>query len=449
MSKLYNMMLEKLVFPLGDLLIGTQVIKQLKIQRSYNNLSSEDLESLQKEKLVKILSHAISTCDAYKEHSIDAQNPFLSLLSFPVINKVNVRDSGDVYLSNKYSKEKLLKYETSGSSGIRTVLYVDKKEQSIFRAILLNWWEWTGYYLGKPMLQTGMSPERGFIKGIKDKLLSTYYLIAFGLTDQTILAQLNELKGKSNLHFGGYASSLYIIAETAKKNNVQMHFDAVISWGDKLFDHYKKSIETAFNTKVYENYACNEGIMIGQKKDLPYFYIYTPGVVLELLDDNNKPVPDGSIGRVVVTKLDGYAMPLIRYDTGDLAVKLPADKYPAKRDFNYPLLERVIGRNTDIIKTSDGINLIVHTFTGIFEFYPQIIQFQIIQNEIDSIIIKYIPSTSFTIDALTQIEMDIRNKTKTSIQIVWQATEEIPPSKSGKPQLVINNLIAGSLTNQT
>jgi len=251
------------------------------------------------------------------------------------------------------------------------------------------------------------------------------------------------------MHLFGYSSSLYVIALIAKKNNLNIQFDLAMSMGDKLFDHYQKTIEDVFNTRVVENYGCNEGLMIGQKKDLPYFYIYTPNIYLELVDDKGNPVPDGQIGRVIVTKLDGYAMPLIRYDNGDLAIKLPRDKYPTKRDLAFPLLEKVIGRNTDIVKTEDGKILIVHTFTGIFEFFPEIIQFQIVQNDLDKIIIKYIPSKSFSPDILYIIEKDFREKTKSIIGIIWEEVSIINPSKSGKPQIIINNLIKNSLSNKS
>ena len=86
------------------------------------------------------------------------------------------------------------------------------------------------------------------------------------------------------------------------------------------------------------------------------------------------------MGRIILTKLDGFAMPLIRFDSGDLGIKLPSNKYPIKRKYNFPLLQKVIGRNTDIITSPNGKILVVHTFTGIFEHYSEIEQFQIIQD---------------------------------------------------------------------
>jgi phenylacetate-CoA ligase len=438
--------LEKIIFPLGDLLLGTSVSKELALQRSYTNKSTTELEKLQVEKLNSLLLHATNTCKFYQPYKIETINPIEWLSKFPIINKADTNSSAQELISDIYKNKNLLKYETSGSSGIRSVVYVDKKEQSVFRAILITWWEWTGFYLGKPIFQTGMSPRRGIVKSIKDWLTNTYYFPAFDFDLTTATEYLKRIKGKKNLHLGGYASSLFVLAQIAEEKNLDIQFDAAISWGDKMFDHYKEKIETVFKTKVYENYSCNEGIMIAQKVDLPYFYIYTPNVYLELLDQNDQPVNDGNIGRVIVTKLDGYAMPLIRYDTGDLAIKLPVSEYPKERKFNFPLLKMVIGRNTDIIKTPEGKNLIVHTFTGIFEFYPEIKQFKIIQEELNSIIIEYIPSNEFTPSALSKISEDIHGKTNSSIEIHWRKVETIANTASGKPQLIENRLIKKSLT---
>ena len=441
-----SVIIEKIFFPLGDFFLGTEISRQLKIQRSYSNYTEQDLYNLQLSKLETILIHATNSCNFYGKFINRTENPEVWLKQFPVLSKKEISENTENFISNRFNKNNLIKYESSGSSGIRSIVYIDKKEQSILRAILINWWEWNGYYIGKPMFQTGISPDRGLLKSLKDCLLSTTYVDAFGLTEEGIVHKLKKVEKKKGMHLFGYASSLYVIANVIKKNNINIKFDMAMSQGDKLFNHYQKTIEEVFNTKVVEDYGCNEGIMIGQKKDLPYFYIYTPNVYLEIVDEIGNQVPDGEMGRVIITKLDGFAMPLIRYDTGDLAIKLPKDKYPAKRDLAFPLLEKVIGRNTDIIKTPDGKNLIVHTFTGIFEFFTEIFQFQVIQNELQAITIKYIPAKNFSDKVLQQIENKIRERTKSNIGIIWEEVSEILPSKSGKPQLIINNLIKKSLS---
>jgi phenylacetate-CoA ligase len=444
--KMKPFIIENLVFPIGDLLLGTQVRKQLQIQREYSQLNEEGIALLQESKLKSLLKHATATCEYYKLFSNEKLKGSEWIKHFPILTKQMTLKENSKLISSNYQIKNLIKYESSGSSGVRSLVYIDKKEQSIMRAILINWWEWNGYYIGKPIFQTGMSPERGFLKSFKDKLFATYYFTAFGMDEKSILAALNDVCKKRKMHLFGYASSLYELAKVANKNKLNLQFDLAMSQGDKLFDHYAIEINKAFKCNVVEDYGLNEGFMIGQKKDLPFFYINSPNVYVEILDENNLPVPDGQMGRIIATKLDGYAMPLIRYDTGDLGIMLPREQYPKKRDLQFPLLEKVVGRNTDIIRTEDGKTLIVHTFTGIFEFFPEIQQFQVVQNKIDSIIFNYIPSDKFNKSVLMKIEELFRKRTHSSIEIIWEKVNEILPSKSGKPQIIINNLIKQSLT---
>lgn len=440
---IYSWIIEKCIFKLGDFALKTSFIKELENCRIINQLNEEELNSIQLKKLEELLKYASSYSTYFAklgenlhinfDGSVDA-----TLKQFPILTKEILRNNLDDIVT--MNKKDLIVYETSGSSGKATKVYLTKAEESICRAILINWWEWCGYYLGKPYLQTGMTTKRGLVKTLKDWFTRTHYMDAFNLTDDEIVKHLNKIQNKG-YHFGGYASSLYVIAQVAEQRKLDLTFDGVISWGDKMFPHYREKIERVFQTKVYENYACNEGIMVGQKVDLPYFYIYTPNVYLELLDENGNEVPDGEIGRVIITKLDGYATPLIRYETGDLAIKLPRNEYPENRKYNFPLLKMVIGRDTDIIKTPEGNRLIVHTFTGIFEFYPSIKQFRVIQNVVDEIEIEYIKTTDFEESTLNNIEKDLRDKTKTNIKIIWKEVDFIPNTKSGKPQLIQNNLI--------
>ncbi|MBX2898813.1 MAG: phenylacetate--CoA ligase family protein [Cyclobacteriaceae bacterium] len=435
-----NVFLEKFLFPLGDVVLGTSFINRLNEVRRISSFSEVELDKLHRQKLSKILTYAVSKSSYYKALKIKLhEDPEKTLKQFPILTKSLLREECDNLLIG--DKARCILYQTSGSSGTPTKVYVDKEEESIFRAILIGWWEWTGYRLGNPILQTGMTHRRGFVKTVKDFVTSTTYLNAFNLEKSYVVSILNKLREKPIHYLGGYASSLYLIAKIAKEEGIKIKFNSAICWGDKMFDHYRQTIEEVFNTKVYENYACNEGIMIGQKVDLPYYYIYTPNVHVEILDESWNEVSDGELGRVVVTKLDGYAMPMIRYYTGDLAIRLPREQYPESRLYNFPLLKQVVGRDTDLIFTPEGQYFIVHTFTGIFAKFDQIKQFRIIQDRLDSINIEYITGLNFTSEILKVIEREFVNKTATKLVINWHEVAEIPTGKSGKPQIIQNNLV--------
>ena len=430
----YNDLLENVILPIGDWMLGTSFISRLKYWRAVCKLREDEINSLAEKNLCTLLNYATENISFYKKYrSVKDSNPYSWIKQFPIMKKEDIKNNLDDLIS--LDRDMLIKCSSSGSSGIQGSVYMSKHEQSNNRAIQILWWEWAGYKIGERILQTGMT-SRGIIKKIKDILLRTYYVSAFSHSEEDINSILKRVS-KHKYFFGGYASSLNLFAETALKNNIDnVKFESVISWGDKVFAHYHNNIRHAFKSKIYETYGASEGLMIGAKKDLDYFYIMSPQVYVEILDDSGKEVEDGQLGHVVVTRLDNFSMPLIRYYLGDLAIKLPKEKYPLNKEFNFPLLEKVIGRDTDIIKTKSGRTMIVHSFTGVFEYYPQIKQFMVIQENIDSILIKYIPDVGFSNNIKEEIEQRLFMGIDRELDVKWEEVTYIPPTPSGKPQII-------------
>lgn len=434
----YSSLLENIILPFGDVLNGSQVIRQLRIWRRIQALPESKILEMQRQKLSAMLHHAATTIPYYSGMPVQSGDPEGWLKSFPVLKKVDIKGKLEQFINP--NARKLIAYESSGSSGIQGKVYLDKAAQSVIRAIMMLWWEWAGYRLGNTVMQTGMTPNRGLLKSIKDRLLRTEYMVAFNLSESTMLQYLKKAEGISYNLLAGYASSLYLLAETAKRRGMRIQFDSVISWGDKMFAHYRRSIEDTFQTRVYDSYACNEGLMIAAQKDHEFYYQMAPHTYLELLDAQGHPVPDGELGYVVITNLDNFAMPLIRYYVGDLAVRLPRHRYPERCDLGFPLLERIIGRDTDIVRTRSGKSLIVHFFTGIFEFYPQIKQFRVVQTSLDYFTIEYIKENTFRETILDEIRGRIYEHLGEKVQMKFVEVDHIPPTASGKPQIISSEI---------
>jgi len=440
----YNKVLENFILPCAGILIGETFIKDLKKIRKYDVLNETELERLQNTKLSALLEHSLKSSLYYKNLDITAQStPVLTLKQFPILEKKSIRQNAtEMTTQNK----RLIERKSSGSSGFQTIVYLNKIEQSLQRAYQIHWWEWSGYKIGQPIMQTGITPNRHFVKRIKDLIFRTYYLKAFTHDEKSVLHALQWAKTKKNVFLGGYASSLFVLSKISKKYNLGISFSGGVSWGDKLFDHYKREIKSAFSFDISETYGSSEGFLIAAQKDLPYMYIMSPHVYIEIVDDDGNDVEDGQWGNVLVTSLDAYTMPLIRYRIGDLAMKLPRSKYPEKRDMAYPLLEKVIGRDTDLVKTSSGKYMVVHSFTGIFEHYKEIEQYCIVQKELDGIEILYIPSADFKSEVLDNIKDSlIKHLQEPSFYINFIQVETIEPTASGKPQIIKSLLKKNSL----
>ena len=445
---LYNQFCEYIILPFFDKINGGHLSSNYQNWKKFDKYSSDELNFLQKENLRKLLVHAKDNIPFYKDFNININaDPYEEVKKLPLMYKPIIKENIDLLTFG--SKENYMKEASSGSSGVQGIVYIDKESQSMHRSIQLHWWHWAGYNPGDKIVQTGATLDRKVIKALKDFLFRTKYISAYHLDKNSILKVLDDMSKKSYKHLLGYASSLFVIAKIAKENNINnIKLDSVVSWGDKMFPHFRQLIESQFNTKVYDTYACTEGAMIAGQCPQGSYHIMIPQVYLEVLDENGQDVKPGELGKVYVTRLDNLAMPLIRYYLGDL-VELESPDKKCTCGMNYPLLKRVIGRDTDIVKTASGKYMIVHSFTGIFEHIPEIAQFRVIQRDLNGIEIEYIKGQNFNPEILNQITIKIHNYLDESFPIDFKEVDSIPSTKSGKPQLIQSFLNQSNNVNQS
>jgi phenylacetate-CoA ligase len=435
LGNIYNQILERVVLPLGDKVEGGGCMPWLRQYRKEQWLSAEQLSDLQHKRLSNILEYARTKVSFYKNLSANLSDPFEGIKQFPILSKTKINENLDQLLTSP--KERLIAESSSGSSGVQGIVYMDKSAQASARAMQLLWFEWSGYQIGDTILQTGMTLQRGFIKGLKDYLLNTTYIPAFNLESARIETILREVEKYPRQYLFGYASSLYVLAQTALELKISNEkFKYAISWGDKLFPHYREMIRQAFGCETLDLYGCSEGAMIAAQCPKGQFHLGMNQCYIEVVDDNGRQVPAGTMGKVLATRLDNFAMPLIRYYVGDLVEMEPLDHKQCDCGRQLPLLRRVIGRDTDIVVTRSGKRMIVHFFTAIFEHVPEIRQFKVVQKNLDEIEIHFIRGKNFGEATIAKIENQIHSHLQENFPIHWVETHQIPATMSGKPQIV-------------
>lgn len=431
----YNKIIEKIVMPITDKLLNFEFMSELRTWRQMQWKSKEEIYAICLINLNRLLSHSVTNIPYYKQLGIQlTSDPIKTLKSFPILTKDIINKNINILTFN--DPKHYIKSESSGSTGKRVVTYQSSSEFSRGLAIQTFLWEWSGYRLGDRIIQLGINPNRGFLKAVKDIVLRTDYQPAFYLNKEKVIKLLKSYRFKKDVFFGGYASGLYSYAQFCQEANItDISFKSVISWGDKLFPHYRETIENQFHTRVYDIYGCSEGLIIAGQCEYMNYHILTPHIYLELLDDWGQEVNPGEMGNVIVTRLDGFSMPLIRYKVGDLAILGEGrNNCPCGRGF--PLLGGIIGRDTDIIKTRSGKVMIVHFFTGIFEHIKEISQFKVIQKNLDEIEILYVPAIGFKMSILDDIRIKIQNYLKEPFPVHFKRVHKIEPSPSGKPRLI-------------
>jgi phenylacetate-CoA ligase len=193
----------------------------------------------------------------------------------------------------------------------------------------------------------------------------------------------------------------------------------------------REQIEAVFATKVYNFYGATEvGSIAGEcKEGLMHIFSFYNNV--EILDNKDQPVNNGEEGRVIVTNLYNYLMPLIRYEIGDMALLGPKR---CKCGNVLPTLENVTGRITDWFIKEDETTISPMFF--MFLFMPKyrkrfLKKFQIIQEDYKKIRILIVTENSKEIPQ-KEIDEKIKQMMGKDCKIIWEFVDEIPKTKSGK-----------------
>jgi phenylacetate-CoA ligase len=161
-------------------------------------------------------------------------------------------------------------------------------------------------------------------------------------------------------------------------------------------------------------------------------HVSDENVLLEIVKDN-EPVSFGEDGKILLTNLHGYGMPLVRYDIGDIGRMFP-DECPCGRHLS---LVKPFGRKYEYFVGSDGSFTYLHDIQLIFEGLP-VTDFQIVQENYDEIVIKVFPDPGYTREHSSYIEKNIRERGKARIRV--ELIDSMTAERSGKTRHVVTKL---------
>ena len=431
----YGALLEGALLPLGDRLLGQRMMARLRFLREAQWWDPEQLETERTGQLRSLLALAYREVPFYRSLFGGIPNP-ADLGSLPIVTKAALR-AGYPHLTTRNTGQRYHENRTSGSTGANFCVREDAETAGWHRASLLLAFEWSGWQLGEPHLQTGVSPQRGFVKTVKDRLLRCAYISAFDLSDAALDRALQLLDCRGIAHVHGYPASLFYLARRALQTGWNRPLRSMVSWGDTLYAHYRQTIERVFGTRVLDTYGISEGMQVcAQCEERDLYHIHALDVIVECVDNEGRPAPAGQAGHVLLTRLHPGPMPLIRYRVGDLAVM--SDHFCACGR-GFPTMESIQGRDTDVIITPSGNRLIVHFFTGILNHFTEVESFQVVQESEDAILVRVVPSNSFSKHIPGRIVSALRKK-GADLEIEVEVVKAIPIAASGKSRLVINKL---------
>lgn len=434
-----------LVLPLGDYVFGQKLMRRLSFLEQAQWWDPERIAADRRKALSALIELAYREVPFYRDlldrAGVDprAVSAPEELRQIPVVTKGMLRARYPAG-TTRPTGQRTFEVCSSGSTGENFFVREDMETAGRYRASFLLALEWSGWRIGVPHLQTGMTLERSPDRRWKDRLLRCHYVSAYDLRD-VHLDRCLELIEKHRLeHVWGYPGSLYYLARRAAERGWNRPLCSAVTWGDMLHPHYRRVIETAFRAPVFDTYGCGEGFQIAAQCGTgSTYHVHSLDVVVEYLDGQGRPVPSGQPGDIVVTRLHPGPMPLIRYSVGDIGVAVAGRRCPCGRGFE--VMEGVEGRSGDVVVTPSGNRLIVHYFTGILEHFQDIANFQVLQEERDRLVVRIVPGAGFSSETARRVQDRLRTQGLTDMAIDVEITSEIPMPKSNKHRFVLSRVI--------
>jgi len=210
----------------------------------------------------------------------------------------------------------------------------------------------------------------------------------------------------------------------------------IFSGSEVLEDTLRERTRRILGVEVAEYYGSTEAFLAWQCPR-GALHVNAEHVLLEVVDDANRPVAPGELGRVLVTTLENHLMPLVRYEIGDYA-QAASGLCPCGRTL--PVIGRVAGRGINLFRMTAGRLIspwrIIFTLTE----RPELGQFQIVQKDIDRYLIRYVADRPLGADFETSIRAEIRRLLRSTVAVEFERVAEIGRTRTGKFMAAISEL---------
>ncbi len=433
--------------PIVGALVGWPVSAKLRELNRSQWWTEDQLRALQSEKLVRLVDHAYKTVPFYKQvcdeqglspadiRSIDDYS------KLPIISKDQIRANyPDGVISAAYDRRKLAVRSTSGSTGEPLRFTMNGEEKAYKWASLFRYWDWAGWHPGDRWIVLSGMP----IGSLKSKAVGSFLennfsrmkqLSTYLMDQERAVEYVKAIRDYRPVMVKGYASTLQVLAETAIREKIELNVGCINTSGETLFECQRKTIEKAFGCRIFDGYGGDTAEIAGQCEHGSY-HINAENCLIEVVDSAGRSLPAGEMGQVVITDLNAFSMPFIRYNLMD-AAELSDEACPCGR--RLPLLKRIYGRLADVGITSSGRVIVVYHFLILMSKYVDAIKaFQVTQDAPDEFTLKLVKGGEFE---AREAELDccLHEILGAETKIAYEFVDEIPCVPGGKRRLFISS----------
>jgi len=329
----------------------------LKQLRSHESWTADHIAAYQCVKLGQLLEHARKNVPHYAGYAGAQFRHADELHSYPVITRETVRGGADRLVSQLVQDAERVHVGTTGTTGASLrVSYTEAVARRNW-AFHMRRWAWAGVRPRTPRItffgSRVIPPDRKEPPFWTHNFSERQTLASiFHLSESNAPEYIQFLRGNSGKVLEGFPSVLSILADFICRTGQPIPMRVVFTDGEPLYPHLRKSIEQAFATRVFDLYGNTELCGLIHECEAGRMHAAPDYAFLEILDERDRPVPDGQEGYLVWTGFINDTMPLIRYRIGDRGCREDRSRCSCGRAF--PLVVPTITRDSDQLRCPDG-----------------------------------------------------------------------------------------------
>ncbi len=414
--------------------------------------SQEELESAQLRQLALVLDHAYEFVPYQRQRLqplVDQGvriRTYEDLRRLPITRRSDLQQHFKAMCSTSVPQDHLPVVEaaSSGSTGMPVRFLNTRVTQVFTKALLLRSHLWHGRDLNARVVSIQV-PRSTWDEDEHEKTLSFNSTFPSGPafrydSSESIDRQLAYLKSKDGEWIITYPSNLADLARAVRDGGVSPPGLRYLSTlGEVVTPELRDLCREVWGLPIVDFYSCREtNILALQCPEHEHYHVQSERVILEVLDEEGRPCQPGEVGRVVVTDLHNFAMPIIRYELGDYAVAGGA--CPCGRTL--PVLERVLGRSRNMMIRPSGERFWPRGgFVEMAQVAP-IKQLQVIQHSLSEVEIKLVLAEPLDSRGEARIIEVAKKNLGDEFQFRLNVVDDIPRSAGGKFEDYISHVSA-------
>lgn len=439
---MYPTLFKNIIFPVMELSQRTKIQKYLKWLEKTQWWKPRELEELQNKKLRALIRHAYENVPYYhllfKRLNLSPEEIKTKddLNKLPLLTKDVIRKNFNNMLARNINSSQFLEASSSGTTGEPLKFYISQDAYSCGWAQTFRCWSWAGYELGEPYVKVDMEERKKLVKKVQDRLMRCLHIGASTINESSAEKLLRRIEKFNPKIIRSYASPAFLLARYARELDIKIQPSAVMTTGEKLFPHYRETIEEQFCCEVFDCYGGEATPLAFECEMHDKYHLCDETAIVEILRGNEQ-VSSGEIGEIVFTNLDNYVMPFIRYKVGDVGI--PSDEM-CECGRGLSCIESIEGRVGDLVVTQNGSFLLPNFFTNLFKDIEGVNKFQILQENLHRIDVKLVRNEKFKEKDADYILRKIKGTVGKDIEVNIEFVDHIPPTRSGKERLIVSKV---------